>query len=139
MARRDRIAVGSLSIRYNAAMSLESCQLVAQWMDEFQSAVAFTGAGVSTESGIPDYRSPGGVWATNQPVYFDDFLSSVDARYEYWRQKSISHRDFADAHPNAGHQVLAQWEQSGKLQAVVTQKLLSTRRWVTRCPQSMRL
>jgi NAD-dependent deacetylase len=117
------IAVCVLAIRYNLAMNREMCQLVAQWLAESRNAVAFTGAGVSTESGIPDFRSPGGVWATSQPVYFDDFISSAEARYEYWRQKSISHRDFFDARPNAGHQVLAQWERSNKLQAVVTQNI----------------
>ncbi len=104
-------------------MNNELCRVVAQWLAESHSAVAFTGAGISTESGIPDFRSPGGVWATNQPVYFDDFVNSAEARHEYWRQKVISHRNFADARPNAGHHVLARWEQSGKLEAVVTQNI----------------
>lgn len=104
-------------------MNAASCQLVAQWLFKSRRVVAFTGAGVSTESGIPDFRSPGGVWATSQPVYFHDFLSNAAARYEYWRQKSVSHRGFADAKPNIGHQVLARWEQTGKLQAVVTQNI----------------
>jgi NAD-dependent deacetylase len=122
-AQLDRIAVGLRSIRYNSPMNGNLCQLVAQWLAESRIAVAFTGAGVSTESGIPDFRSPGGVWATNEPVYFNDFISSAEARYEYWRQKSLSHRDFSAARPNTGHQVLAEWEQSGKLQAVVTQNI----------------
>jgi NAD-dependent deacetylase len=112
-----------VAIRYNSAMSNEQCRIVAQWLAESQNAVAFTGAGISTESGIPDFRSPGGVWATNQPVYFDDFVSSAEARKEYWRQKSIAHRDFAEARPNAGHRVLSNWEQSGKLRAIVTQNI----------------
>jgi NAD-dependent deacetylase len=101
----------------------ELCRTVAQWLAESQNSVAFTGAGISTESGIPDFRSPGGVWATNQPVYFDDFVSSAEARHEYWRQKSIAHRDFADARPNAGHDVLARWEETGSLCAVLTQNI----------------
>ena len=60
---------------------------VARWLAEAESAVAFTGAGISTESGIPDFRSPGGIWSKSQPVYFDEFLRSADARIEYWRQK----------------------------------------------------
>ncbi|HRX79355.1 MAG: NAD-dependent deacylase [Planctomycetaceae bacterium] len=104
-------------------MDSESCQLVAQWLAASRRAVAFTGAGVSTESGIPDFRSPGGVWATSQPVYFDDFLRSTEARYEYWRQKSVLHRDFANATPNSGHQVLARWGRIDKLKAVVTQNI----------------
>ncbi|QDU95256.1 SIR2 family NAD-dependent protein deacylase [Lignipirellula cremea] len=85
--------------------------------------VAFTGAGISTESGIPDFRSPGGIWATSQPVYYDQFLASATARHEYWRQKSIAHRDFASSQPNIGHRLLAAWEKSGRLQAVITQNI----------------
>lgn len=96
---------------------------IADWLQNSASTIAFTGAGISTESGIPDFRSPGGIWATSQPVYFDDFVASADARREYWRQKSIAHRDFAHAQPNLGHRVLAKWEQSGRLQAVITQNI----------------
>jgi len=101
----------------------DAYQQVASWLSEANRAVAFTGAGISTESGIPDFRSPGGVWATNQPVYFDDFVASAHARYEYWRQKAISHRDFVSSVPNAGHRVLAKWELDGRLKAVVTQNI----------------
>jgi len=96
---------------------------VADWLQASSCTVAFTGAGISTESGIPDFRSPGGVWATSQPVYFDDFVASDDARREYWRQKSIAHRDFADAEPNVGHRILAKWEQSGRLEKIITQNI----------------
>jgi len=96
---------------------------VAEWLREAGSAVAFTGAGISTESGIPDFRSPGGVWSKSQPVMFDDFLRSADARREYWRQKSESHADFAAAEPNVGHRSLAEWEQAGSLWGVITQNI----------------
>ena len=96
---------------------------LAGWLHESLSTVAFTGAGISTESGIPDFRSPGGVWATSQPVYFDEFIQSADARHEYWRQKATSHRDFSDATPNVTHRVLSQWEASGKLRGVITQNI----------------
>lgn len=99
------------------------CSEIANWLQTSKSTVAFTGAGISTESGIPDFRSPGGVWATSQPVYFDDFVASAEARREYWRQKSIAHRDFADAEPNLGHRILAKWEQSGRLQTLITQNI----------------
>lgn len=98
-------------------------QTVARWLLEARSAVAFTGAGISTESGIPDFRSPGGIWAQTQPVYFDEFLASAEARNEYWRQKSICYRDFGKAEPNAGHRVLAGWEERGLLRGVITQNI----------------
>lgn len=103
--------------------SMRELDPVAQWLREAQAAVAFTGAGISTESGIPDFRSPGGVWSKSQPVDFEDFLARPAARYEYWRQKAAQHRDFADAQPNRGHYALAKWEQQGRLQGVITQNI----------------
>ena len=102
---------------------MNSYQQVAQWLASAERAVVFTGAGISTESGIPDFRSPNGIWATSQPVYFDEFVASEESRYEYWRQKSVAHRDFADSQPNIGHTLLAKWEAAGYLQAVVTQNI----------------
>jgi NAD-dependent deacetylase len=96
---------------------------IATWLREARSAVAFTGAGISTESGIPDFRSPGGVWATSQPVYFDEFLRDPQARHEYWRQKAITHREFSTSEPNAGHSVLAKWQAEGLLSAIITQNI----------------
>lgn len=96
---------------------------IARWLAESQRAVVFTGAGISTESGVPDYRSPGGIWANSTPVYYQDFLDSAEARYEYWRQKSVSHRDFFDCEPNMGHRILAQWEQAGRILGIITQNI----------------
>ncbi|MGD9633852.1 MAG: NAD-dependent deacetylase [Pirellulales bacterium] len=96
---------------------------VARWLAEARSAVAFTGAGISTESGIPDFRSPGGVWSKYRTVYFDEFLESADARHEYWRQKCEAHREFAAAGPNAGHRALAEWETAGRIRGVITQNI----------------
>ena len=96
---------------------------LAKWIQSSKSFYAFSGAGISTESGIPDFRSPGGVWAKYQPVYYDAFQSSEDARYEYWRQKCEAHREFAEAAPNTGHRMLADWEKRGLLKGVVTQNI----------------
>jgi len=101
----------------------EDLRQIAQWLSQSRSAVAFTGAGISTESGIPDFRSPGGVWATSQPVYFDEFLNSAEARAEYWRQKSLTHAEFERAQPNDGHHTLARWEQQDRIRGVITQNI----------------
>src|SRR5687768_6245072 len=93
---------------------------VAEWIGAARSAVVLTGAGISTESGIPDFRSPGGVWSKYRTVYFDEFLESAEGRHEYWRQKCEMHREFGDARPNAGHQVLARWEAGGRIRGVIT-------------------
>jgi NAD-dependent deacetylase len=101
----------------------EIVERVANWLALSQSAVVLTGAGISTESGIPDFRSPGGVWSKYRTVYYDEFLESADARHEYWRQKSEMHREFADARPNTGHEVLARWEAAGHIRGVITQNI----------------
>ena len=101
----------------------DKIQQIAARLRNSRFAVAFTGAGISTESGIPDFRSPGGIWSQSTPVMFNDFMSDAEARYEYWRQKAIAHRDFADSKPNVGHQILAKWEKQQRLQAVITQNI----------------
>jgi len=100
-----------------------SQSVLANLLESANSVVAFTGAGISTESGIPDFRSPNGIWSKASPVYFDEFLRSPAARREYWRQKSIAHVDFAQARPNDGHRVLAEWEKAGRLNGVITQNI----------------
>lgn len=99
------------------------CEQFANLIRNSNNFFAFTGAGISTESGIPDFRSPDGIWSKAQPVYFDDFVSSAESRYEYWRQKSIGHQDFDGAKPNIAHKTLAAWEQSDQLAGLITQNI----------------
>jgi NAD-dependent deacetylase len=93
------------------------------WLAEAQSAIVFTGAGVSTESGIPDFRSPGGVWSRRRPILFDEYLRDPEARLEYWRQRLETHVEFAGAQPNVAHRAFARWEEAGRIRGVITQNI----------------
>lgn len=90
---------------------------------EAEHILIFTGAGVSTGSGIQDFRGPQGVWKTRDPVYFDDFMTSQAARVEYWDQKLEAWPSFRDAEPNEVHLAIAELERVGKLAMVITQNI----------------
>lgn len=85
--------------------------------------VPFTGAGISTECGIPDFRSPGGLWSRNRPIPFDEFVASQEARDESWRRRFDMEQVFAAARPGRGHRALAALYKAGKIPAIITQNI----------------
>lgn len=96
---------------------------VHQALASAQRIVGFTGAGISTESGIPDFRSPNGTWTRDKVVYFDQFLSDAEARKLAWRQKAKGWPEVRDAQPNSGHAAFTELHTQGRLRAMITQNI----------------
>jgi NAD-dependent deacetylase len=96
---------------------------LSQLLAEARRAVVFTGAGISTESGIPDFRSPGGVWSKIKPIYFDEFVRSEERRREAWKRTFSGVMGWTGAKPNAGHHAVARLVSLGKVSSVITQNV----------------
>jgi len=96
---------------------------LAEMIEHARRVVVFTGAGISTESGVPDFRSPGGVWSKMKPIYFDEFVSSQAKRREAWGRTFAGTAGWTGAKPNAGHAAVARLVAAGKVSAVITQNV----------------
>jgi NAD-dependent deacetylase len=102
---------------------MEPVDHLVRLLTDAQRILVFTGAGISTGSGIRYYRGPQGVWKTKRPVYYDEFLRSEKAQVEYWEFKLESWPSIRDASPNAVHHACVELEKAGRLEAVVTQNV----------------
>src|SRR5271167_221236 len=96
---------------------------LARLIDRARQAVVFTGAGISTESGIPDFRSPGGVWSKMKPIMFQEFVGSEARRREAWTRVFSGAAGWVGKEPNAGHYAVARLVASGKASSIITQNV----------------
>ena len=94
-----------------------------QFLEDHQRIFVLTGAGISTASGIPDYRDESGQWKHQRPMEFSEFISRSEARQRYWSRSIVGWQRFFPAHPNAAHHALAQLEALGKIEMTVTQNV----------------
>ena len=101
----------------------EQIETLRSWLSEARRGAAFTGAGISTESGIPDFRSKDGFWTKHQPIMFDQFVADPAMRREAWKRKFSMDNVFKAAVPNAGHKALATLHAQGILSHVITQNI----------------
>jgi NAD-dependent deacetylase len=100
-------------------------------------AVVFTGAGISTESGIADFRSPGGMWSKYRPINFHDFMASEQMRVESWRRLAAVRPVMTGARPNKGHGAVARLVETGKVSAVITQNIDGLHQLSGVCPEKV--
>lgn len=102
---------------------MDDWERLREMIESAKRIVAFTGAGISTESGIPDFRSPGGIWTRYKPIYFDDFMASDEMRRESWLRKFATDETMLTAEPNAGHRALAKLVELGWMSSIITQNV----------------
>ena len=98
-------------------------QEFSQYINKAKNIVIFTGAGISTESGIPDFRGPQGVWKTNTPIYFQDFIGSEEVRKESWKRKFTGQDIIKNAKPNIGHLAVAEIFNTHQSAYLITQNV----------------
>lgn len=110
---------------------------LAELLADHSRILVFTGAGISTASGIPDYRGPQGVWNTRRPVYYQDFMTSAAARKDYWQQKAEDAAAFGSAAPNAVHRAVVDLERTGRVDMVVTQNVDGLHRAAGTAPEKL--
>ncbi len=104
--------------------AVDDLDMLRRLFESAQRIVFFTGAGISTESGIPDFRSPGtGLWTKMRPIQFQDFVASDSIRQESWRRRFSGDRTIENAKPNKGHEAIAKLVNAGKAAAVITQNI----------------
>ena len=113
-------ATGNVEAGQNIVQTIEP---IAEALSGTERLVALTGAGISTESGIPDYRSPDGVWARHTPIYYSDFVGKPAVRRRYWARSLNGYGRFRDAQPNRGHLAMAALERAGRLHYLITQNV----------------
>ena len=101
----------------------ESVLRLREMLADCRRCAVFTGAGISTESGIPDFRSPGGIWTRYRIIEYQEFVASEAARREYWQRKFATHDELVQAQPNAGHLAVARLVAKGAVSAVITQNI----------------
>ena len=102
---------------------MDAIEALAALIRQSSRVVVFTGAGMSTESGIPDFRSPGGVWSQMKPIYFQDFVASASSRREAWSRVFSGRAGWVGAEPNRGHLAIARLVEAGKVASVITQNV----------------
>jgi len=112
--------LGAIQLSMNDRASADDLK---RMLEASERVVVFTGAGISTESGIPDFRSPGGFWTRHQPIEFSDFIASKRMRRESWRRKMAADEAFSRAEPNRGHRAIAHLVRQGKVRSVITQNI----------------
>lgn len=110
-------------LRIGEVETLDGAARLAEMLQGARDSVVFTGAGISTESGIPDFRSPGGLWTQMAPIDFGKYVSSPAMRTEAWRRRFAMEEMFAAARPNAGHLAIAELVARGCVSCVITQNI----------------